>query len=902
MAAKRGASGGRGPLGTLLLRYRTAAGLTQEELANRAGLSERALGKIERGELRAPRASTLTLLTGALELNTEQTRALRLAAYGTVTVSAAPSSEGSASGALPSPPTPLLGREHEVGALCDLLAGDDAHRLITLVGPGGVGKTRLALEVARAAAHAFADGVCFVPLASVREPRLLPATIAEALGVREAETTSVSMAATICAHLRDRTLLLLIDNCEHLADATPIIAELLAACPLLSVLATSRAPLRLRGEWLFEVEPLALPEDERAAGDREGWAVSLSELARAPAVALFLARARAARPDLELTSAALRATVAICRRLDCLPLAIELAAARCQTLSPQAMLARLEERLPFLVSGPHDLPARQRTLRDTLAWSYELLPPDARILFLRLGAFADGCALNDIEALYDTIDAQADAAPVLDSLSTLIDHHLLRRAPDSVDATPRFAMLETVREYAVTLLNASEETLGVRRAHAEHYLALAEATQPQLRGPDSEDALRRLREQVENFRLALAWLESSGEVVASLRLAGALWRFWYMLGTLSEGRSWLERVLSQDGAPDIKDATDGADAVDAVDAGSDIAATYGAARALALHGMAVLCAVQGDYAQATVAYEATLTLRRALGDQRGTAATLTNLGSLTLQRGVYPRAEALLTEALALKRALDDQRGIASSLGALASVALQRGDYDRAEQLNREAVETCQRIGDPHELASALNDLANVAYRKGACASARALGEQGLLLLRDGSFPVVEAFLLATLGSVAWAQGEYDRATTLLERCLAVRVDVGQVWGAAEARMLLGRVECFRGLYQAAETHCHDAFTIFSRLGAPRDMAECLEALAAIAAGQGQAERGAWLWGAAEAVRTSIGAPLPPVERTIYTPVLTQIRVVLGSARYATLLVEGGTLSPKQAWTMTQGV
>ena len=894
-------------LGTLLKRYRLAAGWTQAELAERAGLSVYSISNLERAVALTPRKDTVVLLANALGLSPEEQAALIAAIQRTRSTSAFavatestpgatfPITASTATGAttsmpshsasyhLPAPPRPLLGRAREAQEACTLLPQRQA-RLLTLAGPAGVGKTHLALVVAREMLDVYADGCWFVSLAPLNDPQFVVPRIIQTLGLSERGT--LEPLEQLQAHLRDKQVLLVLDNFEQVAAAASQVAELLSTCPGLAIMVTSRAVLRVRGEQVFQVSPLALPDAHQQT--------SVETLAQVPSVALFVACARAVAPHFILSAKHASAVAAICRRLDGLPLAIELAASWLRLLTPQTLLARLEHRLPLLIGGPLDLPAHQRTLQDTLAWSYDLLPVDARTLFRRLGAFADGCALDDVEAVCNTLssatagadDAElVEEAPLLDRLSILVDHHLLRPALDGETATPRFAMLETIREYAVMALEASGEAEAVRQAHTNHYLRLAETARSHLRGPDAENWLARLREQHDNFRMALQWLSTRGKVTAGLRLAGALWRYWYLRGTLSEGRRWLEYFLSQD-----VDAVDGmgerAGSREDVHDGADV-------RALALHGMGVLCALQGAYDQATATYEEALTYRRALGDRQGIAATLNNLGSLTLQLGAYVRAETLLAEALAIKRELGDQRGIASSLGALASVALYRGDYDGAERLNHEAITVCRAVGDQHDLASALNDLANVAYFRGECDRARGLCEQSLALLRDRSFPVGEAFALATLGSVAWAQGDYDRATSLLQQCLALRDTLGQVWGAAEARMLLGRVECFCGAYADAEAHCREAFATYVRLGAQRDLAECLEALAIIAAAQGRVKQGARRWGAADTLRASIGAPLPPVERGIYAPTLAAMRAALGEVCYKASHTEGGMLSPE---------
>jgi predicted ATPase len=513
--------------GDLLRQHRNAAGLTQEDLAERSGLSVDTISLLERGEHRRPHRYTMQNLADALGLSRSdrirfETSARKPAGSATARV-ARPVD-------LPLPLTTFIGREREAEEVRHRLLRPDV-RILTLTGPGGVGKNRLGLGLARQVQDRFADGVCFVALAPISDPALVPSAIAQALRVKQ--DAGQSAAEALEQHLREKQMLLVLDNFERLLKAGPPIAHLLAACPRLKVLVTSRVVLRLQGEHDYEVPPLRLP----SAGDRP----SPEELGRYEGIRLFMQRAQAADSRFTITIENAPAVVELCRQLDGLPLAIELAAARATLLSPEAVLARLGSRLGLLTGGARDLPDRQRTLRATLDWSYDLLSDTERLLFARLAVFAGGWTLEAAEAVCDL----GDEAEVLEHMSALVDKSLVQqRASDRHEL--RFAMLETVREYALERLEQSGEIGRLRRRHAAYFLKLAKEEERASQGPLQGVWLDRLQTEHGNLRAALSWsLDSKGDTDMGLQLSGALSHFWYVREHHSEARMWLQRALER---------------------------------------------------------------------------------------------------------------------------------------------------------------------------------------------------------------------------------------------------------------------------------------------------------------------------------------------------------------------
>jgi len=716
--------------GRLLKRYRLAAELTQQALAERAGLSAHGISDLERGVNRTPQADTLSLLAEALGLSDDERAALeatvahkrrRRPRGGPIPAPAAAPSRLPATSSLPVPLTPLIGRDGDIVSAAALLR--EGTRLLTLVGPGGVGKTRLALGIAAGLRDTFPDGVLFVSLAAIASPDLVLPTLMQAVGLRDGDGDGRPPRDTLISHLSSARALLVLDNFEHLIAAAPLVAELLASCPDLRILATSRTLLRVRGERAYTVSPLTLP-------DREG-AVDLERLVRCAAIQLFVERAREVSPGLALTDVTAPLIARVCARLDGLPLAIELAAARLKILTPLALSERVETGLSVLAGGARDLPPRQRALRDTLAWSYELLDAPSRDLFPRLAVFAGGCTLEAVEALSGAVDDDADATAgsedALDSLTTLVDNSLLRRE-ESADEV-RFTMLETVREYALERLRSQGEVDARRRRHAAYVVALVEAAAPDRAGVDQAASLARLDRERGNVRAALEWTLESEDLETGLRLAGLLRWFWLARGYLSEGRYWLGRLLAAADAAGLAD--------DAI--------------APALTYAAVLAASAGSYDEAAALFERNLDIRQRVGDGPGSAVALNNLGLVAMHRRDYAQADALYARALALCRDMNDTRAIAHVLGNLGELARLQGDSGRATTWATESLDLYTKLEDTLGIAQALHTLG------------------GAALLRDDTFQAATTYGEAL--ELSWRLGNVVETANNLEGLAVVAVE-----------------------------------------------------------------------------------------------------------------------------------
>ena len=760
-----------GSFGALLRRLRKNAGLTQEALAERAGLSVRGISDLERGVNRTARRETAARFANALGLaGGERTRFLAAAG-------GRPMVQNPVESTLPTPLTPLIGRERELAAVLDLL-GQPHVRLVTLTGVGGVGKTRLALEGAARAAARFPDGVRFVDLAPLADPTLVVAAIAEELGVAEHSTTP--LLDSLVASLGSQRLLLVLDNFEHLLDAAPVVTRLSERCPGLKVLATSRPPLRLRGEHVIAVAPLPLPRSGRGA--------TVDALAGNEAVSLLSQRARAASAAFALDADNAEVVAKICRRLDGLPLAIELAAARVPLLPPAAIVARLDNRLGLLTDGPRDLPNRQRTLRDAIDWSYRLLDDGERTLFRRFAVFAGGATL---EAMAAVASDDGEFGPgFLDSATKLSVRGLLRQEAPAGGQT-RLRMLETIREYARERLHESGEAEASQRLHAHFYLTLAERAEPELTGPGQAVWLAMLDAERDNLRAAMQWAIETRRGELSLRLAGALWWYWEIHGYYAEALSWLERALAVGEEEGIESRWQakvffgaGAVAYRHRDLGRseerltaalalyrELGDVGGEGRSLSFLGLVAL--VRGHLAEAERFQEAALLATRAAGDALSVAGILSNLGELAHLQGNLAPAKALYEDSLVAGRASKNHLIVARTLTNLGLAAIEFGHREQGAELHQEALRMYLDLGDRRGIASSLEGLAATAVNAPGLA-ARLYGAAAALRDATGS-PVPAVEQNAFEQGVSAARSRLDEAAFERAWSAGRAADLGEV-------------------------------------------------------------------------------------------------------------------------------
>jgi predicted ATPase/DNA-binding SARP family transcriptional activator len=762
-----------------------------------------------------------------------------------------------APGPIPSWPARLIGREREVAEVGRLLGET---RLLTLTGPGGVGKTRLAIEAAQRLLRDFPDGVFFVGLATLSEPPLVAPAIAQALGIQDAG--GEPLLVTLKYYLREKRLLLLLDNFEHLLAAAPAIAELLATCPGLRALVTSREPLHLRGEQELAVSPLALPDPEQPA--------SPERLAGVASVDLFVQRARELRPDFALTPENAGAVGEICVQLDGLPLAIELAVARLKLFPPAALAARLESRLRLLTGGPRDAPERQRTLRATIAWSYDLLNPAEQALFRYLAVFAGGCTLAAVEEVAAR-GGPAGPLEVVDGVASLVDKSLVRQV-ETGSAEPRLAMLATLREFGQERLDAAGEVEAVRRAHLGYYLALAEEGEPQLRAAGQIAWLGRLDVERDNFRAALGWALEVGEATLACRLAGALNYYRYMRGYFREGRDWLERALA---AP-------------AGDRTSEVA-RMGKASVKALFGAGLLTHGLGDYPAARRHLWACVRLGRQIGESWMVWQALAVQAAASQ---LYPAvARSLAEEALALARLTADPWAEGLALMMLGAVATQGGDPAEGRRYLEESICLGRQVGDRLIPATSLAFLAGGHGLSGQYPRALAVGKEALAIARELGNRRAMTIALVRLCVAARCLGRrQEEAEYRAERLALLKLQAPRI--GTSLGLTYARQARRMGLFDLAVASYTDDIAVVGVVGPREALPDLLEGLAELAALAGTApgpERAARLFGAAEVLRAAGGSP-PPAEAE-GERALAALRAQLGELAFTAALQAGRSMT-----------
>lgn len=877
---------------TLLRRYRLAAGLTQEELAERAHLSVRGISDLERGLRTAPRADTVDLLAGALGLAAHD----RDAFFAAVSRRRSPPARSAGSG-LPAEPTPLLGRDEDEAQAVHLLR--NGVRLLTLTGPGGVGKTRLALRVARRLEDDVTAGATFISLVSTRDPSLVPTTIATALNLRPQRGRSLE--DLLIAHLSAEERLLVLDNFEYLLDAAPLVAHLLGACPPLRILVTSRAPLHLQAEHEMDVRPLAVPPASPLPGNALQY----------PAVALFLDRARAVKLDFQGTDGNLPTIAQICRTLDGLPLAIELAAAQVKFLAPDILLSRLEHRLTFLKGGRRDLPARQQTMRDAIAWSYNLLDPDEQLLFRRLAVFSGGCTLDAAEA----VCRNAEPLPIttLEGISALVDMSLLRVSGNAGQGEEtRFTMLETVREFAEEQLQAAGAERAARRNHAQYFLELVLTAEPALRGPDQAIWLDRLEREHNNLRAALHYAREVGDSELGLDLSGRLWPFWSARNHFDEAQSWLDLFLPL----------------------GERAGVAPAVRARALNALAGITTLRVENGIPVPLLTQALSLARETGDEALIASTLRQMGLSEQARTRYQQSRALLEESLAICRRLGDGAGECAALTALAGQFRYQGEFTRAARLYQEALTIGRSIGDDRTVADLLARWGTLETERGHPDRSLPLFEQALSLHRALDDESGIADILLRSGEMMASLGNYAEAMSRYEQCLVTFRDLASTYAVHYVLLFIAQAALGMGDYGQAEAIAMEVLDLFRHIGDRRSTVEALipladsaraqsrlreasdlfregllvarevntrpqiarylERMVLLSAQQERFERAARIHGAVLALRAAMGAEIPPVDRQEYNRTLVDVRERIGNEAFRAAVCEGGGMTQDQ--------
>jgi predicted ATPase/DNA-binding SARP family transcriptional activator/Tfp pilus assembly protein PilF len=829
--------------------------------------------------------------------------------------------------------TSFIGREQEMAWVKHLLSHT---HLLTVTGSGGCGKTRLSLRVASEMREAYPDGVWLVELASLAEAGLVPQTVASMLGLKEGGSDSLTV--TLTQSLKARQLLIVLDNCEHLLSACAALASaLVGSCPGVTLLVTSRERLGLSGEQIYRVPSLSFPQLTQP--------LTIEQANGSEAVRLFVERARLMDSDFGLTHANVWVIAQICRRLDGIPLAIELAAARVHSLSLEEIHTHLDRRFRLLRGGDRSVLARQQTLQALIDWSWELLDVQEKLLLARLSVFAGGWTLTAAEAVcagegvgyrvsgieempfahhaVQTADGDGMASTrhptpdtphpdqVLDLLASLVDKSLV--IAETQGETTRYRLMETMRQYACERLAESEQSRTVRERHRDYFLKLAEEVRPKLKGAEQARWLTVLAEEHDNLRAAVTFcLEESEGGGQGLRLGAALQTFWETRGHLSEGRDRLAALLACPGTQTRSKAR--ADALNGVGLLARLQGDNASARALheeslgiqrelgnrqgiavSLNNLGLLAADQGDYASARALYEESLTIKRELGDRQGIAACLNNLGIAAKDQGDYASARTLYEQSLEIRRELGDRQGVAGSLHNLGCVAQNQGDYASARTLYEEALTLNRELGNRAWEATNRNNLGNLAWGLGDYASARTLFEESLGIRRELGDTRGFGVALNNLGNVAREQGDHASARALYEESLMIRRELGDRLGIAGSLLNLGDVARDQGDVASARTLYEASLGIHRELGDKRGIARSLEAFASLAFKEDRRGHASCLWGAASALRAAMGSSISPIEGEEKERELAAVREAMGEHAFTAAQEEGRTLTIEQA-------
>jgi predicted ATPase/DNA-binding XRE family transcriptional regulator len=815
--------------GEWLRRQRKARGLTQEQLALQISCSTSALKKIE-AEERHPSTQIVEQLAEIFDIPPDERKAFLHFARGDWQSAPTeikqwlpwhPSTDSPASN-LPARLTSLIGREKEITNVFEYLSKEDI-RLVTLIGPPGIGKTRLSTEVARAALSGFPGGVFFIALAPLDDPNLIAPTICQTLGLLEA--IDPFPLSRLEKGIGDRKLLLVLDNVEHLIEeAATLVSHLLPACPGLKILATSREALRVLGEWVYSVPPLKVPQVNSF--------IAMETVSQFSALTLFAERARAARSDFVLNANNIKTVALICARLDGLPLAIELIAARARFMSPQTLLTKLNDPFVFSADDVRALSARQKTLHNAISWSYNLLTEPERILFRRLGIFVGGFTFDAAKAVCGL--GELDGKDIFDLLGRLIDKSLVVVEGVSTRNETRYSLLETIREYTFAKLNQSEEVTSVCLRHLSFFAEMVEEAERNFKGALRAGWYHRLDRELDNLRAALTWFEGTNYAEIRLRFAAGLWRYWKSRGQSSEGRRHLQRTLESLPPGPTRQ-------------------TAACARALSAAGS--LAYYEGDLSYSEQSRQEALAIFRNLGDTVGIADCLNGLGNTAISQGNYDAARGFYEESLTMRRDLGDTWGVARLLGNLGLLAYFQMDYAQAYSLHSESLTLFRELRDDESIANELVNLGDVALHQAELSSALAFYKESAAI--SGGLKDQWGFAYAIMGiaNVDFEQGDFSKASSLYRECLSIFLE--------------------------------DA----DQIGLPY----ALESVAALAVMKNQPEKAARIFGAADALRKSTNSPMPLPNSSAYQKNISVLQQQLAPSKFEAMWREGQAMTMKQA-------